>query len=216
MLIDRPNVWSMVVVVGILVSSLLFLGLNPQHDDGIVGMTKKNGNGCACHSFTLTPSVHVWVTGPALVLAGSINVYKLFMTGGPAVNGGFNIAAGHGALLATNTEEKIITGELTHTAPKAFVQDTVFWTFSYQAPAITGYDTIFSVAQSVNGNDIPDNGDEWNFGDNLSVNVLPPSSALPAITQWGIAILVVMFLLGGILLIERKKVFRTRIGKIYN
>lgn len=199
------------ILAGTVFSFLLFLGLNPQHDDGIVGMTRKNGNGCTCHNFNANPSVQVWVTGPALVLAGSSNVFTLHMTGGPAVNGGFNLAAGHGALLATDSGEKVISGELTHTAPKAFVQDTVSWAFSYHAPSQTGYDTIYSVAQSVNGNDIPDNGDVWNFGNNFLVDVLPASSALPAFTEWGIAILVVTFLLAGILFIERKKVFVTRL-----
>ena len=199
----KYNTFSTVVVI--LAGLFLFLGLNPQHDDGIVGMTRKNGFGCTCHNLNPNPSVQVFVTGPGLVLAGSTNSYTLTVVGGPAVKGGFNVAPGHGRLNATTSEEKLISGELTHTAPKSFFRDTVSWTFSYQAPPSPGYDTIFSVAQSVNGNGIPDNGDQWNFGDNFLVQVIPSSSNVPLFDEWGIAILTVLFLLAGIYFIERRR-----------
>ncbi len=203
----RPMVRRLLLLVGgSAFFAITLFGLNPQHDDGIVGMTRKNGNGCTCHSFAPTSSVHVWITGPSLVVAGSTNIYSLWMTGGPAVSGGFNVAAAAGTLMAIDSGAKIIAGELTHAAPKPFTHDTVSWVFAYHAPAASGFDTVYSVAQSVNGNDIPDSGDQWNFGDNFLIHVLPPSSLVPALTEWGAAILIVGFIVAGILALHRRKI----------
>ncbi len=178
--------------------------VSPQHDDGIVGMTRKNGYGCLCHNLNATPSVHVWVSGPALVPAGSTNFYTLTMVGGPAVSGGFNVAAGSGALFATSSEEQLISGELTHTAPKLFSADTVRWSFSYRAPGAQGRDTIFAVAESVNGDGLPNNADEWNFADNFIVTVAT-ANPIPSLTEWGIVILILGFVIAAQQLFVRRK-----------
>src|ERR1051326_9275799 len=50
---------------------LALVGFGIQHDDGIVGRTQKNGNGCTCHNLVSNSSVKVWLTGPANVIVGS-------------------------------------------------------------------------------------------------------------------------------------------------
>ncbi len=92
------------------------------------------------------------------------------MTGGPAIAGGFNIATYFGAVDSADTLTKVLFGELTHTLPNPYQDDTVSWNFLYSAPDSILTDTIYSVANSVNGNGNP-TFDQWNFGENFIVNV---------------------------------------------
>ena len=64
-------------------------------------------------------------------------------------------------------------GELTHTQPKSFVNDTVFWSFSYTAPVTPQMDTLFATANSTN-NDLSSDGDQWNWSENRKVRVYNP------------------------------------------
>lgn len=104
-----------------------------MHDDGIVGTTLLNGNGCVCHSPNFDASVSVWVEGPSQLTIGQTGVYNIYLTGGPMVDGGYNVAARFGTLGIADTNSQIIDGELTHTYPLPFVGDTVHWTFNYTA-----------------------------------------------------------------------------------
>jgi len=150
----------------------MFTGFDILYSTGVFGTTKKNdGSGCICHGTGIpSTAVRVWVEGPASVLPGSTNTYRLLMTGGPAVGGGFNLAAGHGSLGAPDVMTQLLFGELTHTEPRPFTNDTVQWTFNYIAPPGTGSDTLFSVGNSVNGNFTPTE-DEFNFGEPFTVAV---------------------------------------------
>jgi len=200
--------WTGVVLV--MLMPVLAGAVSPQHDDGVVGMTRKNGNGCACHSLSSSPGVQVWVSGPAVMQAGSGALFTVTMVGGPAVSGGFDVAAGNGALLGMSSDELLIAGELTHAAPKPFVHDTVRWNFSYRAPAAQGHDTIYAVGQSVNGNGLPDNGDQWNYSANFAVAIVASSAPLPALSEWGIVLLILGVVAGAHHLLTR----RTRPARI--
>ncbi len=147
-------------------------GFDVYHSSGIVGTTRKNGHGCLCHGSLPADTVSVWIEGPRSVRAGSKTFYSLMMTGGPGVTGGFNLASNSGILIPLDTTEQAVSGELTHTAPKPFEGDTVRWGFFYVAPSATGYDTLFSAANSTNNNGIP-TGDKWNFGENTAIGVVP-------------------------------------------
>jgi len=150
----------------------LFTGFDVLHSTGYTGVTQKTGgSGCVCHGLGLPDAgVRVWVEGPASVTAGSANAYRLLMTGGPAMRGGFDLAVAHGTLSVTDTLTQIFFDEMTHTEPKFFFGDTLSWTFSYQAPSGPGADTMFSVGNSVD-NDRTPIGDSFNFGDPFIVAV---------------------------------------------
>lgn len=148
-----------------------------KYPTGIVGLTKLNGNGCICHNLETDSTVFVWISGPDSLQIGQSAIYKLFLTGGPKVKGGYNVAARFGSLAVIDTFSKIIDSELTHTIPKPFdSQDTISWAFEYTAPNTIGSDTIYSVAMSVNGDEIPTDEDKWNFGNNFVVRIVPPLS----------------------------------------
>ena len=158
------------LLIIVFVSIIIYANIDYEH--GIVGHTKRDGDpGCLCHSITPTNSVIVWIKGPDTIFTNDSAYYKILMTGGPAVAGGFDLASYFGILESTDTLTHIISGELTHTNPNPFTNDTVAWNFLYIAPDSIVTDTLYSVANSVNGNGTPAN-DEWNFGNNFIVHVL--------------------------------------------
>ena len=151
-------------------SIIIYANINEMH--GIIGLTKKDGGiGCLCHDLDPTDSVKVWIEGPDSVLINSSVQFKLLMTGGPAVAGGFNIATYFGEVDSVDTLTKVLFGELTHTASNPFLDDTVSWIFLYTAPDSLLTDTIYSVANSVNWDSIPSYLDQWNFGENFVITV---------------------------------------------
>lgn len=162
------RIW--LIIIGVFVSTLVFSSVTSMH--GITGLTKLNGEGCICHNFTSSASVNVRITGPDSVLAGSIVQYTVKMTGSPGIVGGMNVAARSGSLSPFDTTTRIIDGELTHSKPRAFSNDTVTWKFSYQAPSSLGWDTLYAVGLSANQDSIPTLDDKWNFSPNFPVKVV--------------------------------------------
>jgi len=159
------------LIICVFLSVIIYAGIDELH--GIVGLTKRDGGtGCICHNFFWSDSVNVWIEGPDSVYRNDTVSYKLFMSGGPAVTGGFNVATYFGVLDSVDTLTRISFGELTHTSPNQFVSDTVFWSFSYTAPDSLLNDTLYSVGNSTNGDSIPTDLDQWNFGENFIVNVI--------------------------------------------
>jgi len=152
-------------------SIIIYGNIDEMH--GIVGLTKRDGGvGCVCHDLNPTDSVSVWIEGPDSVLRNSSVQYRLFITGGPDVAGGFNIASFVGILDSVDTLTQVLFGELTHTSPNPFFNDTVSWDFLYTAPDSLLIDTLYSVANSVNWDSIPSDLDQWNFGVNFLINII--------------------------------------------
>jgi len=159
------------ILAAVFLSVIIYANIDEMH--GIVGLTKKDGGiGCLCHDLDPTDSVFVWIEGPDSVLKNSSTSFRLMMTGGPAVAGGFNIATYFGEVDSVDSLTKVLFGELTHTSPNPFNNDTVFWNFLYNAPDSLLTDTIYSVANSVNWDSIPSNLDQWNFGENFVIYVV--------------------------------------------
>lgn len=152
-------------------SLIIYANIDEMH--GIVGLTKKDGGiGCICHDLIPTDSVIVWIEGPDSVLINRSVQFKLLMTGGPANAGGFNIASYFGQVDSVDTLTKVLFGELTHTSPSPFLNDTVSWNFLYTAPDSILTDTLYSVANSVNWDSIPSHPDQWNFGENFIIHII--------------------------------------------
>ena len=76
------------------VAVLVYAGI--ERSTGVSGRTQKNGNGCTCHSPTLTAGVFVRIEGPSTISRGQTAQYTIKMSGGAAVKGGFNVAAQKG------------------------------------------------------------------------------------------------------------------------
>ena len=164
------------IVLAVAACYALFIGFDAQHSTGEAGATRKNGSGCVCHGFTPASAVTVWIEGPESVLIGSQTIYRVRMTGGPAIAGGFNVATRYGSLVPSDSSSFLLDPgngdslELTHMQPKPFQNDTVEWSFQYRAPSVPDHDTLYSAGNSVNLNTIP-TGDQWNFGTSFIVTV---------------------------------------------
>ncbi len=152
--------------------SLLIIGGAP-YPTGITGVTKLTGGaGCACHNFSPEPTVSVWFEGPDSIEAGQSEIFRIYISGGAAVEGGFDVAAMFGYLAPVDGSVWILNNELTHTQPKAFSNDTVYWEFSYTAPITLGFDTLYAVGNSVNDDGIPNSFDKWNFSENTPIHIV--------------------------------------------
>ena len=157
---------------------LIFIGFLSAaltlNDIDRIGGTQLNGNGCVCHTTVESPNVHVWIEGPDTMIQGQSAVYKMFMFGGPAIAGGYNVAVRFGLLNLLDTLSVLIDNELTQSIPLPFssTSDTVFWEFLYTAPDSVLIDTLYSVGLSTNWDTIPDERDLWAYGPKFSVNVI--------------------------------------------
>lgn len=138
-----------------------------------IGGTQLNGNGCVCHTTIESPNVQVWIEGPDTMMAGQSAIYKMYMFGGPAIAGGYNVAVRYGLLNLIDTFSVLIDNELTQNFPLPFstVNDTIFWEFLYIAPDSVDIDTIYSVGLSTNWDTIPDDRDQWAYGPKFTVRI---------------------------------------------
>lgn len=141
------------------------------YSTGITGETRKNGNGCYCHAVDPSANVNVVISGPSQVQINSVNTYTVTISGGPLVRGGTNIAALNGGLANVSSDLQIISGELTHVAPKLPSGGSVTFQFQYTAPGAQGFDTLYANGNSVNFNGFND-GDQWNYANNFAVQVM--------------------------------------------
>jgi hypothetical protein len=157
--------------------SIIVYAFKVQYPTGIVGLTEKDGAlGCICHNFEKTDSVFAWIEGPDSVVLGNTVEYKLYLTGGPAVQGGFNLATLFGKVFPIDSltqRLEYVQGDtqLTQTQPLNFTGDTIFWRFVYTALDSALVDTIYSVVNSVNGDGNPTDADQWNFGRKFSITI---------------------------------------------
>lgn len=147
---------------------------------GYVGVTNKGGEGtgCICHgTHAPTPAVSVFFVGPDSVQVGQTVIYNVKLAHGPAIVGGFDAAVYAGIIDTVYTETGVrrdsLSGELTHSHPKPFTNDTVSWSFKYTAPAAEQIDTLYAVANSTN-NDTTSDNDDWNFSPNFTIRVYNP------------------------------------------
>ncbi|MBZ4416085.1 MXAN_6652 family MXYO-CTERM-anchored protein [Myxococcus sp. RHSTA-1-4] len=104
-----------------------------------------------CHSGGTTPTVTL--EGPASLEAGATGNYKLVITGGPGVRGGFNVGVDNGTLQPGSGQKKdASSGELTHSQPKAFSNGRVEFDFTLVAPSSGGTINLYGAGNSTNYN----------------------------------------------------------------
>ncbi len=165
-----------VLLVLVFIGFIIYAGT--QIPTGITGRTDKNGFGCNCHSPEKDGNIVVQISGPDTLFRGQTGNYSISLSGGPAVRGGFNVASHRGLLAPVDGSVKLSLSELTHTSPKSFAgSSTVSWQFTLTALDSVYKDTIYSVANSTNGDGNANAEDRWNFGNRFVVHVVnQPSS----------------------------------------
>jgi len=107
----------------------------------------------------------------------------MFMAGGPAEAGGYNVAGRFGEMVLVDTfsfQHPMTLNELTQAFPLPFptTQDTIYWEFGYKAlNSSPEWDTIYSCGLSLVWDTIPDFRDRWNFGLKFPVKILSVTDA---------------------------------------
>jgi hypothetical protein len=167
---------------GLLVGGMLMLSTAYYLQDGfsnsggITGITDKPRPnnpgfqpGCTCHSTDASNEVGVVISTEATTFVpGQTYRFKVTAAHPTAKEAGVNIEKFRQR--DTSSMLSVVTGEglrkssfqLAHSAPKQFVDGSVSWEFDYTAP-MTGVDTLYAVANAVNGNNSNDQGDLWNL-----------------------------------------------------
>ncbi len=163
------------IFIALLLSVWLFFGFDSYYSCiqqcGRVGLTRKNGNGCVCHSDTPSPNVFVEIAGPDSLAPGESDTFMVAIFGGPDSSGGMNTAVRSGILHKIDTTLCEIDSELTYAFPHPQpIDGVIYWHFLYTAPMATGWDTMYAVGNSVNLNGLP-TGDQWNFGENFPIKI---------------------------------------------
>jgi hypothetical protein len=149
----------------------------------LIGCTELNGYGCVCHTTERDTNVKVWVEGPESLYVGQTGYYKMFMAGGPAEAGGYNVAGRFGEMVLVDSfsfQHPLSLNELTQafSLPFPTTEDTIYWAFGYTAiGSPSEWDTIYSCGLSLVWDTIPDFHDRWNFGPKFPVKILSLTNA---------------------------------------
>jgi len=161
----------------IFISLLLIASENYINDPQLIGGTELNGNGCVCHALDRDLDVDVWVEGPESLYVGQMGIYKMYLAGGPAEAGGYNVAGRFGTMELLDTlsfRHPLALNELTQafSLPFPSTEDTIYWEFGYLASDSSQVDTIYSCGLSLVWDSIPDFRDRWNFGPKFPLTIL--------------------------------------------
>ncbi len=142
---------------------------------GVSGYTlKTNSNGCgSCHSThgSLTSSINVVISGPTTLKPNQVGTYKVTISGGSGTKVGVDIACSSGLLAKVDANLKVLNTELTQPSAKSYSGGQYVFNFTYQAPADTGYKTLYSTGMSKKS--------QWNFSSNFTVHVTQPTITAP-------------------------------------
>ena len=162
----------------IFITMIIIASENSVNDPDLIGGTELNGNGCVCHTVERDFSIDVWVEGPDTLYEGQMGLYKMFLAGGPAEAGGYNVAGRFGSMVLVDTfsfQHPLAMNELTQafSLPFPSPQDTIYWEFGYRASDSSLTDTIYSCGLSLVWDTIPDPLDRWNFGPKFPLTILP-------------------------------------------
>lgn len=180
------NNYKLFVKVNYLIAFIFFAFVSVMlianiDETALIGCTELNGNGCVCHTTERDTSVKVWVEGPDTLVIGQTGYYKMFMKGGPAEAGGYNVAGRFGEMVLVDTfsvKHPLAPNELTQafSLPFPAPQDTIYWAFGYTASDTSAaWDTIYSCGLSLVWDSIPDPLDRWNFGPKFPVKIELPT-----------------------------------------
>lgn len=158
--------------------------------NGIVGRSGKQGAGqtcmaSGCHSFNPSPTMPtVEISGPTTLQAGAMGNYTLIIRGGAAAKAGMNVAVSTngGTLDKVGGDLKVLGGELTHTAPKDFADNSeARFDFTLVAPSTAGTSKLFASGNSTNGNG--SNDGDHSAATTLDVQITgstqPPDAGVP-------------------------------------
>ncbi|HET6402500.1 MAG TPA: choice-of-anchor D domain-containing protein [Candidatus Kapabacteria bacterium] len=151
----------------------------------IANLTQKYTNqGCYCHCSSANSSTTVTLatgsgSSPFTAAPSTAYTFTITVANSNENDGGCEIASYSGNGLAAGTDGlQLINGELTHSSPKAFTNNSCSWTFTYTTGSVAGWDTLYANGNAVNGDNMNDGGnctDKWNWAPKYIIHtVVPP------------------------------------------
>ena len=169
-----------ILFISIFISLILIASESNINDTDLINCTELNGSGCVCHSLDRDSDVTVWIEGPDSLYVGEMGLYRMYLAGGPAEAGGYNVAGRFGTMELVDTfsfQNPLAMNELTQafTLPFSTPEDTIYWEFGYYASESSEVDTIYSCGLSLVWDSIPDFYDRWNFGPKFPLTILNPT-----------------------------------------
>ncbi len=170
-------------LAGVVAACLLSSVSAHAFSTGISGRSGKQGvtcmNGCHGNNSPSPIAPTVELTGPTSLAVGATGDYALIIRSGPAREGGLNVAVSdNGGTLVAGEGMKLVSGELTHTAPKTFAANgEVRFDFRLTAPATAGTVKLFGAGNSVNDNNA--NSGDHAVGTSLDIQVTDPNPTTP-------------------------------------
>ena len=155
---------------------LFMVGALPLFADSN-GKTGAFATGCGtCHG-GVNQGTAVTLDGPRTIRAGQQGNYAFVVAHGNPANqdAGFNVSfrnagAAIGTLTAGNGSQ-VVNGELTHTGPKAMVNGSARFDFTWTAPAAHGVYQFNGAGNAVNLDGMATGADFWNITGNINITV---------------------------------------------
>jgi len=166
------------ILFGLIFMTVIVIAADHGQDEtDLIGCTELNGYGCVCHTTERDTNVNVWVEGPETLYVGQMGLYRMYLSGGPAEAGGYNVAGRFGQMELVDTfsfRHNLALNELTQafSLPFPSVEDTIYWEFGYTASDSSSIDTIYSCGISLVWDSIPDALDRWNFGPKFPLTIV--------------------------------------------
>ncbi|MBU3741488.1 MAG: hypothetical protein FGM24_04290 [Candidatus Kapabacteria bacterium] len=154
------------------------------------GQTGRSTIGCGnCHGDNATPGVTITIQQPPNgIRAGVVADLSVVIAQAGQAAAGLNLAITNAqqqnaGQINAGAGSKVMNGELTHTAPKAFTAGQVTFPFTWQPPAGHGTYTLTVVGNTVNGNNRADANDQWKVANAVTLTVMGASITSPTVGQ---------------------------------
>lgn len=182
----RPRSHLVLPLGGVLAAAMLLPAIAAANSAGQTGRSGKQGAICnECHSGGTAPTVSF--EGPDTVVVGSMATFRFTVQSARTQQraAGFNVAVSAGTLATGGDGERLVGGELTHSAPRANVDGAASWELIWTAPNAPGEATLFGAGNSVNLNS-QSSGDRA-AATTLTVMVIEAVTPSPTVTPLPLA-----------------------------
>lgn len=184
----RDNILRNAIAAVLVIAFISILSYSVESSStGKTGHTSSLSSGCgSCHGSSASSSTTLGITsgsGSFTVAAGSTTSFTLTVSNSGQAKAGFNLGVfttetgnTKTGTITAGTGSKVVSSELTHSAPKTMSSGTTSFTFSWTAPTTAGTYYMRAIGNAVNGNFSADSGDDWNWMSVQQITVTAPTT----------------------------------------
>jgi len=181
---NKRTMWILAAaaaLVGLMIIGASAAGARSGGVSGYSGNPTTGGDTCLqCHDQDATGAAAT-LTGPTTVTPGSTSTYMFTVTGGPAVESGFDVSIDDGTLIASGAGTALNGGEVTHSDPQVFAGGSASWSFEWTAPASAGDYMMWGAGLSSDGSGT--GGDAPTAAVSLTITVEAPPANEPPVSD---------------------------------